>query len=439
MAYKQVLLGDYFKFEKGLGYKGEFLAEDSDVALIGMDSHEEGGGYKEGSEKFYSGPFKSEHVAEVGDVIFAGTEQGFGLLASPLIVPESEKFNTYLFSGDVLKAIPLKSDEFSVEYLYNIYRVEKYRVKTAYGDTGTTVRRISNENFAEQLVPLPDLSTQLAIIEIISLIDQQIANNKSLSKNLELLAQSIFKSWFIDFDPVHAKSIGEKPFGMDDETAALFPETFEESELGMIPKGWNVDPASSLFDFSIGRTPPRKESSWFCAPGLGHTWVSIKDMGSYGVFTQTSAENLTVNAVERYRVPIVPTGTVLMSFKLTLGRIAITSEPLATNEAIAHFIPRTKDSLSSEYTYLFLKNFDYGNLDNTSSIANATNSSQVKNILFLRPSDSVLGVFQKQVSPLFKQIEILAGQNRSLEMLRNSLLPRFISGELQIPEEMLAS
>lgn len=436
MAYKQVLLGDYFKFEKGLGYKGEFLAEESEVAMIGMDSHLDGGGYKDGSEKPYVGPYKPEHVAEVGDVIFAATEQGFGLLASPLMVPESENFQTFIFSHHVLKAF-LKKDGFLPEYLYNIFRVERFRMKAAYGDTGTTVRALPSEVLEEQTVPLPDLSTQIAINEIISLIDQQISNNKSLSKNLELLAQSIFKSWFIDFDAVHAKSRGEKPFGMDDETAALFPDSFEESELGMIPKGWNVDPASSLFDFSIGRTPPRKESSWFCSPGLGHTWVSIKDLGTYGVFTQASAENLTAEAIKRHRVPIVPTGTVLMSFKLTLGRIAITSEPLATNEAIAHFIPKEKDSLSSEYTYLFLKNFDYGNLDNTSSIANATNSSQVKNISFLLPSDLILEAFQKRVKPIFIQIDILTRQNRSLEQLRDSLLPRLISGELQIPEDLL--
>ena len=330
---------------------------------------------------------------------------------------------------------PKRSSE--ANYIYYLLQYLKPRIEEL--GTGTAQANVSPRDIMKLSVPsLPQKSAQ-TLGEILANVDNKIASNLTISETLESIAQSIFKSWFIDFDPVHAKSRGEKPFGMDEETAALFPDSFEESALGMIPKGWSVDPASSLFDFSIGRTPPRKESSWFCAPGLGHTWVSIKDLGSFGVFTQTSAENLTVEAVVRHRVPIVPTGTVLMSFKLTLGRIAITSEPLATNEAIAHFIPRTKDSLSSEYTFLFLKNFDYGNLDNTSSIANATNSSQVKNILFLRPSDSVLDVFQKRVSPLFKQIENLTGQNRSLEQLRDSLLPRLMTGELQIPEELLVS
>jgi len=194
MAYKEVRLGDYFKFEKGLGYKGDFLAEESDVALIGMDSHEEGGGgYKEGSEKPYVGPYKPEHVAEVGDVIFAATEQGFGLLASPLMVPESDKFQTYIYSHHLLKAFPIK-EGFLPEYLYNIFRIDRFRSRAAYGDTGTTVRALPAEVLEEQFIPRPDLPTQLAINGIISLFDQQISNNKLLAQNLISLCHSNYIS-----------------------------------------------------------------------------------------------------------------------------------------------------------------------------------------------------------------------------------------------------
>lgn len=346
---------------------------------------------------------------------------------------------TYMAKGkwscikNTIRFLP-KNNHIDIKYFYYLSKRSNF-----FPLRGSAQPFISQTDIRDLYVDIPEVKYQRFIGKILDEIEQKITVNNQISQTLESIAQSIFKSWFIDFDPVHAKSRGEKPFGMDDETASLFPDSFEESELGMIPEGWNVEPASSLFDFSIGRTPPRKESSCFCAPGLGHTWISIKDLGTYGVFTKSSAENLTADAVERYRVPIVPTGTVLMSFKLTLGRIAITCEPLATNEAIAHFIPKKEDTLSSEYTYLFLKNFDFGNLDNTSSIANATNSSQVRNILFLRPNDLILSAFQKLVSPLFKQIEILTRQNGSLEKFSDSLLPRLISGELQIPEEILVS
>jgi type I restriction enzyme S subunit len=249
MAFKSVRLGEYFKFEKGLGYKGEFLVSESSVALIGMDSHEESGGYKEGSEKPYSGPYKEVNIALPGDVIFSATDltQDGHVLGSPLLVPESEKFQTFIYSHHVLKACP-KKEGFLPEYLYNIYRVEKFRAKAAFGDSGTTVRALPAEVLEEQIVPLPDLTTQQAINEIIAMLDQQIANNRALSKNLEKLAQSIFKSWFIDFDPVRAKIEGEKPSGMDDFTASLFPSSFQQSEIGEIPKGWDCLQVSEILE-----------------------------------------------------------------------------------------------------------------------------------------------------------------------------------------------
>jgi len=438
VAYKQVRLGDYFKFEKGLGYKGEFLAEESDVALIGMDSHNDGGGYKENSEKPYSGPYKPEHVADVGDLIFAGTEQGFGLLASPLLVPESDKFSTYVYSGDVLKAIPLKPDEFSVEYLYNIYRVKKFRVKTAYGDTGTTVRRISDENFAEQTVPLPDFPTQQAINDIIAVIDQQIANNKALSKSLETLAQAMFKSWFIDFDPVHSKSKDEEPFGLDETTALLFPSSFEESELGDIPKGWSECEIATLYDIAIGRTPPRKESKWFSKSGEGVPWVSIRDMGSYSVYSDGTNECLTPEAVQKFRVPVVPEKSVLMSFKLTVGKVCITSESVVTNEAIAHFKLKDKD-FPTTYCYLWLKLLNKGTLESTSSIGTATNSQFIKKIPILKPNKEIMHAFTERIDPIFDSILKIQSETNSLTKFIESALPDMIHGVAKIPSGIVAS
>ena len=420
MAFKQVRLGDYFKFEKGLGYKGEFLAEDSEVALIGMDSHEEGGGYKEGSEKFYTGPYRPEHVAEVGDLIFAGTEQGFGLLASPLIVPESEKFSTYLFSGDVLKAIPLKPDEFSVEYLYNMYRVEKFRVKTAYGDTGTTVRRISHENFAEQLVPLPDLSTQLAINEIISLIDQQITNNKALSRNLEALAQSVFKSWFIDFDPVHAKKNGEKPFGMDSETAKLFPDSFVKSDLGDIPKGWKVSNLKEECHIKQGR---------YLAPNQMEQNASesspVPVIGGNGILGFTKKSTFS------FSVPLITCRGSKCGL-LQWGEFP----SWVSNNAMA--VTLKHGEIGNFFLHLLFKtlNFDEVTTGSAQPQITITNLGLLE---FIMPPVVVIEKFIEIVKPLREHQDSLKLSTKNLEDLLNALIPRLIDSDLVLPSELIAS
>ncbi len=430
MTYRQVRLGDYFKFEKGLGYKGEFLAEESDVALIGMDSHEEGGGYKEGSEKFYTGPFKPEHVAEVGDLIFAGTEQGFGLLASPLMVPDSEKFSTYVYSGDVLKAIPLKPEEFSVEYLYNLYRVEKFRVKTAYGDTGTTVRRIGDENFAEQIVPLPDLPTQQAINDIIAIIDQQVANHKALSKSLETLAQAMFKSWFVDFDPVHAKERGEKPFGVDEETSELFPDSFVKSDLGDIPKGWTI---GSITDFAkqIRINVKIKEMTSDVAYfGLEH--IPRK---SLFVFDWESAEEVSSNKSK------IQAGNLLFG-KLRPYFHKIVIAPVDGVCSTDIIVIEPQKEVFRSFMYLAINQDSFvAAMSNASSGTRMPRTSwtDMSDFQFTIPELKILAAFESSVSKLLTLGIDCVASTKELVHLRNCLIPSLILGEINIPEELIAS
>ena len=428
MAYKQVLLGDFFKFEKGLGYKGEFLAEDSDVALIGMDSHEEGGGYKEGSEKPYSGPYKEIHVSNPGDVIFAATDltQDGHVLGSPLLVPDSDEFQTFIYSHHLLKAFQIK-EGFLPEYLYNIYRCEKYRLKAAYADSGTTVRALPSDVLEEQIVPLPDLPTQEAINEVISLIDQQIANNKSLAKNLELLAQSIFKSWFIDFDPVHAKSRGEKPFGMDDGTAALFPDSFEESELGMIPKGWSVGKFGDYNNLLMGQSPPGES---YNNEGLGLPFYQGRT--DFGIRFPERRIYCTIE--KRVANP----RETLVSVRAPVGDINQAIEKCVIGRGIAAVMHKSNSPI---YTYSLLSSLKsrLSYFNGEGSVFGAINKSDFENLKILEPSNALIKKFDQLLGSTNLLIHELHQSSKSLVSLRVSLLPKLISGELQIPEELLVS
>ena len=260
-----------------------------------------------------------------------------------------------------------------------------------------------------------------------------------MNATLEKIAQRIFKSWFVDFDPVKANAEGVPFDGLSPEIQSLFPNEFEESELGMIPKGWEVKKSNQLFDVAIGKTPPRKEHQWFSKSKKDITWISIKDMGTDGVYNLSSSECLTSEAVEKFNVKLIPENTVILSFKLTVGRVAITFEESTTNEAIAHFKKSDKSYLSSEFLYSYLKAFNFDQLGSTSSIATAVNSKIIKDLNIIEPVKEVSKAYDLIISPLFMRIKNNQQMTDSLIKIRDKLLPRLISGKITIQkaEEML--
>jgi type I restriction enzyme S subunit len=139
-------------------------------------------------------------------------------------------------------------------------------------------------------------------------------------------------------------------------------------------------------------------------------------MGTYSVFGGKTSEGLTVEAVEKFRVPVVPKDTVLMSFKLTVGKLCITTADVVTNEAIAHFVTRPGINLPSAYIYLWLKHFDIENLDSTSSIGRATNSKEIRNIPFLIPPKEIVDAFAKLVEPFFNLIRVVSESSSEAEL-----------------------
>lgn len=313
-------------------------------------------------------------------------------------------------------------------------------------------------------IPVPSLSTQKAIAKAILNFDKKITLNRQINQTLEQMAQTLFKSWFVDFDPVMDNAldagnpipdelqhraearkavresdaqIGEAPGKqqpLPDDVRQLFPNAFEESELGWVPKGWVYRDAESVASVSIGKTPPRKESQWFSeTPSDNVTWVSIRDMGGYGAFTGRSSEYLTQDAVSKFNVKRVPKDSVLLSFKLTLGRVAIAHSELTTNEAIAHFVS-PKFGLNKEFLYSYLSTFDYGRLGSTSSIATAVNSKIIKRMPILVPTESASSAFECQVGQLFEKMKLIDSEVMTLTELRDTLLPKLISGELRLDD-----
>ena len=258
-----------------------------------------------------------------------------------------------------------------------------------------------------------NIEDQRRIASILSSLDRKIELNNKINADLEEMAQAIFKNWFVDFEPFKDGK-------------------FVDSELGMIPEGWKVGRADDFYQINIGKTPPRKEHKWFSNNPADKIWVSIANMGNSGIFISDSSEYLTKEAVDRHNIIMVPRNTILLSFKLTVGRVAIADKELTTNEAIARFI--LSDDKYMEYLYLYLKKYDYNSLGSTSSIATAVNSKTIKGMQMLQPSDKIIDAFHIQVNPIFEKIRSLTKESSRLSLLRDTLLPRLMSGELEVPE-----
>ncbi|MCP9916936.1 restriction endonuclease subunit S [Cyanobium sp. ATX 6F1] len=297
---------------------------------------------------------------------------------------------------------------------------------------GSAQPNISAGGIEETSIHLPELWIQQAIAHILGTLDDKIELNRKTNETLEAMAKALFKSWFVDFDPVRAKAEG-RPTGLPDEISDLFADSFEDSELGEIPSGWKIQSAGNQYQISIGKTPPRKEAHWFSCGHLDVPWLSIRDLGEAGVFAYRASECLTREAVERFNVKVVPANTVIVSFKLTVGRVAITACEMLTNEAIAHFSPLRSEA-GFEYTYCLLSQYDYHSLGSTSSIATAVNSQILRDMPLLTPSGDIVRAFCDTTTSLFSSIKICQKETQHLSDLRDALLPKLISGEIRIPD-----
>lgn len=301
------------------------------------------------------------------------------------------------------------------EYVY--YFLKNMNLKNF--STGSSVPTLNRNHLNNIEVSIHDKFKQLKQIKLLVDIDNKIETNKKIIANLEELSQTLFKHWFVDFEFPAENGNPYKSSGGE----------MVDSELGLIPRGWEVKSADEI---TIGKTPPRKLTELF-SEKEGIDWVSISDMKSEGMFIKSTKEKIVDEGVVDYKVKIVPKDSVLLSFKLTIGRVKLTNKELTTNEAIAHFYSININKL---YTYLYLKNFEYGYLGNTSSIATAVNSKIIKKMPILVPEQKVLKRFINIAEPFMNRINIIQNENIELNQLRDTLLPKLMSGEIEIPDDI---
>lgn len=326
-----------------------------------------------------------------------------------------------VFAGFLIR-FKLDSKKVNPKFIRYYTLSENYKGWIHQFATGSTRKNINAKTYGNMIIKLPPRSYQNYIVQILDSLEEKLKENKKIIANLEELSQTLFKRWFVDFE-------------FPDENGNPYKSSGGEmidSEMGLIPRGWEVKSADEIYKITIGKTPPRKLTELF-SEKEGIDWVSISDMKSEGMFIKSTKEKIIEEGVVDYKVKIVPKDSVLLSFKLTIGRVKLTNKELTTNEAIAHFY---SSNINKLYTYLYLKNFEYGYLGNTSSIATAVNSKIIKKMPILVPEQKVLKRFINIAEPFMNRINIIQNENIELNQLRDTLLPKLMSGEIELPDDI---
>ena len=392
------VLGDYISIKHGYAFKGDFISTDNNgIVLVTPGNFAIGGGFKENKCKYFTRDYPQEYVLKPYDLIVTMTDlsKDGDTLGFSALVPNTPR--VYLHNQRI-GLVQIKSDEITKDYLYWFMRTRKYQKQIVATASGSTVKHTSPSRICEIEFELPSLDEQKRIVAVLNKIEEKININVNINNNLLEQVLTLYRNKFVDT--------------ADNEQA--------------------ICRADEYFDISIGKTPPRKEPQWFSTNPQDVTWVSISDMGTCGLYISSSSEQLTKQAVERHNVKVVPDNTVLLSFKLTVGRIAITNGEMTTNEAIAHF--KTDKKEINEYLYCYLKCFNYQTMGSTSSIATAVNSKIIKGMPFVVPTNDELEEFHGFAAPMFAKIKANQIETDNLTALRDTLLPKLMSGELDVSD-----
>lgn len=278
--------------------------------------------------------------------------------------------------------------------------------------TSTAVPIINKSTFSDWNIVIPEkVGDQRRIASILSSLDRKIELNNKINANLEEMAQAIFKNWFVDFEPFKDGK-------------------FVDSELGMIPEGWKVGTLGDMGTIVCGKTPSKANSNYY---GGDIPFIKIPDMHG-NVFVESSEDRLTEQGSLSQIKKLIPPYSLMVSCIATVGLVSINTKPSHTNQQINTVIPHNKSALF--YLYQYIKNNEelLKNMGRGGTTTLNVNTKSFSNIRLFIPSDIALLQFHQIVEGLFKKIELNMQESRTLSLLRDTLLPRLMSGEIEIPE-----
>nr|WP_075486787.1 restriction endonuclease subunit S [Prochlorococcus marinus] len=376
---------------------GKPMASVKDMTNFGIDYESS----RKISEEEYENLKRSGCCPNKGDVLIAKD----GSVLETVCVHNDER-DVCLLSSIAIFRTNKDLDPYFLKYFFETPST-KHIAKSGYM-TGSVIPRIVLKDFKTFPVKFPKIEKQKEISNFLRNIDEKIALNKKTNETLEDIAKALFKSWFIDFDPVRAKVEGCSN-GLPDEISNLFPDSFEDSDIGKIPKGWEVKKLGEIIELAYGK--PLKESE------------RIK--GAFAVF----GSNGKVGTHEDY---LVKGPGIIVGRKGNPGIVKWSDDNFFPIDTTFYVKPKSE---ISEMTFLFfvLLNQKLSNLSADSAVPGLNRNIAYMNQQVI-PSPDVISLFEEQVRKLFLRKKISDSESSLLQNLRDSLLPKIISGELRIPD-----
>ncbi|EAA8317783.1 restriction endonuclease subunit S [Salmonella enterica subsp. enterica] len=378
----------------------------------------------------------------------------------------SDMGKTVLLPGESItnqqiNAIVVDSERFDYKYVYYYLSTLQDAFKAIAGGSATPI--LNKGHFSQFKVSLPVKLVQNKIALILDSLDTKIEVNTEINQTLEQMAQALFKSWFVDFEPVKNKIAVLEAGGSQEEatlaamtaisgkdadalavferehpeqyaqlkaTAELFPAAMQDSELGAIPKGWGVASISEMGKVTCGKTPSKKEPEYY---GSDVPFIKIPDMHGQ-LFVLKTNEYLSEAGSKSQLKKLVPANSICVSCIATIGVVSITNEPSHTNQQINSVTPH-KSSLLYYLYFCMLGLKDHLHiLGSAGSATLNVNTSTFSGIKIAQPDAKVLELFHAKCTHLFNEIKSLSVQTESLTQLRDTLLPKLLSGEITLPE-----
>lgn len=387
-----------------------------------------------------------------GDIIL--TQRG--TIGQVAIIPDSSRYERYILSQNQMK-ITLDHSKVNPKYFLYYFLSKEVQDQIQRIAIGGVIPGFNLTQFREFEVVVPPLNDQDEIVAVLDSLDSKIELNRQTNQTLEQIAQAIFKSWFVDFEPTRAK-IAAKQSGHDPEraamaaisgksleeldqlspeqlqqlktTAALFPDVLADYELGEIPEGWSWSYIGDEVTVVGGGTPSTKSEEFW---ENGHiNWTSPKDLSKLcdKILLETDRK-VTEAGLAKISSGLLPIDTVLMSSRAPVGYLAISKIPVAVNQG--YIAMKCNGDLMPEYIVQWAESV----MDDIKQRASGTTFAEIskkdfKIIPVVVPEKEVVFEYSAIVSKLYDKITKTLIETKSLEETRDYLLPKLLSGELEL-------